>query len=76
MVIVPTVLGFLFFFHIGEQGKGFAFLATVGLFLLTSFLAGGALTLVEIAQNTKGCMEALRDTRDGLRASQQAPRPQ
>src|SRR5262249_37696715 len=73
MVILPTVLGILWVFLPGSYEAETAILQTVGVFLLTSFLAGGALTLVEIARNTRGGMEALRDMRDRLRATQEAP---
>jgi len=63
----------LWVFLPGSHAQEMAILATVGVFLLTSFLAGGALTLVEIAQNTRGGMEALRDMRARLRATQEAP---
>jgi hypothetical protein len=69
MVIIPTALGILWVFLPGSHAQEMAILATVGVFLLTSLLAGGALTLVEIAQNTRGGMEALQDMRDRLRAT-------
>jgi hypothetical protein len=70
MVVIPTLAGIVWVF---AGNRGDTLLWTVGVFIFTSFLAGGALTLVDIANNTKGCMEALRDMRDRLRATQEAP---
>jgi hypothetical protein len=72
MVIIPTALGILWALGMSTQ-KELAIIYTLGVFLVTSFMAGGALTLVEIAKNTKGCLEALRDMRDT--ASHEAYRP-
>jgi hypothetical protein len=63
MVIVPTALGFLFALSPENKQTEEAIGAMVGVFLFTSFPAGGALTLVQIANNTKGCMDALQALR-------------
>src|SRR5262249_7207805 len=73
MVVIPTLAGIGWVFAPGNRDAETTLLWTVGVFIFTSFLAGGALTLVDIANNTKGCMEALRDMRDRLRATQEAP---
>ena len=73
MVVLPTAAGILWVFAPGNRAQEITLLLTVGVFIFTSFLAGGALTLVGIAHNTKGCMEALSDMRDRLRATQEAP---
>lgn len=71
MVVIPTGLGILAILlsllgggHEREETLTFfpaIFAALVICFLGTIFLAGGALTLVEIARNTKDAKEALRN---------------
>lgn len=63
MVVVPTGLGIATVIFGIHERQELPIILTLGVFLVTSFLAGGALTLVEIARNTRGCLEALRSPR-------------
>jgi ACR3 family arsenite efflux pump ArsB len=61
MLFLPADSTFSRFYEVGLTA-----VATLIIFIVTSFLAGGALTLLEIAHNTREAVELLRmDNRSG-----------
>jgi hypothetical protein len=58
MVVIPTLVSLVVAFNMPDPGLGLLLAGCV--FLVTTFAAGGALTLLSIADNTRDTLEVLR----------------
>ena len=61
IVVLPTAAALAVFLN---SQTVFALLTAIGMFFVTCFIAGGALTLVEVARNTRDIVSAIRRLED------------
>ena len=73
MVVISTLIGLVTGFHM--QGL-YALLFPLAVFLVSAFVAGGALTLVSIADNAREALDVLRRMEQAQRNAPQPRAPQ